>query len=107
MKYWLVPLLVCASSAPSCAMDLIYSYSTPSVSVITGVQAGEHNTLDTQQNSRVNIYAVQQLAFGKTDANRSNDATVLQSGPVDIVNLGQHIFTSPVKPLAPLSLSQP
>ena len=107
MKYWLAPLLVCASSAPSYALDLIYGYSTPYVNVITGVQAAEHNTLNTVQNGPVNIYAVQQLAFGKPDAKLSNNATVQQTGPVDIVNLDQHIVTSPIKPLAPLSLSQP
>ncbi|MEK4033934.1 hypothetical protein WOC76_14330 [Methylocystis sp. IM3] len=107
MRYWLVPILVCAGSAPSHALDLIYNYSTPFVSVTTGVQTGQNNTLTTQQNGPVNIYVVQQLALGKPSDKLSNDATVYQAGKVDIVNLGQHIMTSPVKPLAPLSFSQP
>lgn len=107
MKYWIIPIFVCAGCAPSQALDLIYNYTTPFVTVTTGVQTGQHNTLNTQQNSPVNIYAVQQIAVGKPTDKLSNDATVSQAGRVDVVNLGQHIMTSPVKPLAPLSLSQP
>ncbi len=107
MKYWLVPIFVFVGGTPSYALDIIYSFGNPFVAVTTGMQIGQHNTLTTQQNAPVNAYAVQQVAVGTPDAHLSNDATVVQAGRVDLVNLSQRVVTSPVYSLAPFSLSQP
>ncbi|WP_363347195.1 hypothetical protein [Methylocystis echinoides] len=103
MKYWLIPILVCIGAAEAQAQ--VYTYSTPFVTVTTGVQAGQNNVISTQQSAPVNIFAVQQLAVGKPNEKLSNDATVVQTGPKDFVNLGQHIVT--FNNLSPFSTSQP
>ncbi len=107
MKYWLVPILVIVGGTPSYASDIIYSFGNQFVAVTTGMQVGQHNTLTTQQNAPVNAFAVQQVAVGKPDAHLSNDATVMQAGQVDLVNLNQRVVTSPINSLAPLSFAQP
>lgn len=108
MKYWIIPVLLCASAAQAHADGLLglgtspgligVRINNPLVSATAGVQLGPHNTLDTQQHSVVNFVGVQQVAIGKAGSSLSNDATVGQYGPQSYTGLGQHIESLPPFP---------
>ncbi len=106
MKYWIVPVLVCAGVAQAHAGGFLGGNSTfvgvnmtnPLVSAKAGVALGQNNSDNTTQNSLVNAYAVQNVAFGKPGSNLSNDSTVKQSGIANYAGVGQHIETLPPMP---------
>ncbi len=108
MKYWLIPVLLCAGAAQAHADSFLglgtspgligVNISNPLVSATAGVQLGQHNTLNTQQHSLVNFVGVQQIAIGKAGSSLSNDATVGQFGAQSYTGLGQHIESLPPMP---------
>ncbi len=111
MKYWLIPLLVCAGAAQANAQQaggiggagglfvltpnfIGTNFHSKPVSVTAGAGVGPNNNLDVQQNSLVNAVGVQQIATGKGN-NLSNNANVVQSGQANYVGLGQQNLGKP------------
>ncbi len=108
MKYWLIPVLICAGAAQAHAQAPLglggapgligVNIHNPLVSATAGVEFGPHNNLDVQQNSLANFVGVQQVAIGKPGSSLSNNASIGQSGAQNYTGLGQHIQTLPVMP---------
>ncbi len=108
MKYWLIPVLICAGASQAHA-DFLGMGSQPGligvnihnplVSATAGVQFGPHNNLDVQQHSLANFVGVQQVAIGKPGSSLSNNAGVTQVGAQSYTGLGQHIETVPSLPV--------
>ncbi len=129
MKYWIIPVLVCAGAAQAHAGSFLgANINNPIVNLKAGVSAGPTNSDSTTQNSLVNGYAVQNLAVGGSSPSNnttvkqkglvnayagqnialyngapgstpSNTTTVKQAGPFDYAGVGQHIQSLPVMPM--------
>ncbi len=129
MKYWIIPVLICAGAAQAHAGSFLgANINNPIVNLKAGVSAGPTNSDTATQNSLVNAYAVQNLAVGsnpsndttvkqkglvnayagqsiainngKPGSNSSNTTNLKQAGPIDYANVGQHIESLPVMPMS-------
>ncbi|WP_363347179.1 hypothetical protein [Methylocystis echinoides] len=106
MKYWLIPLLVCAGAGQAQAQGFIsvspsfigVNINNPLLGAVAGVQFGQHNDLDVKQNSLTNFVGVQQVSIGKAGSSQSNTAGVTQVGNQSYTGLGQHIESLPPLP---------
>ncbi len=128
MRYWIIPVLVCAGAAQAHAGSFIgANINNPIVSVKAGAALGQTNSDTTTQNSFINAYAVGSVAAGSNPSNNttvsqkgavnaaasqsialgngkpgshlSNTTTVKQTGPIDYANVGQDIQSLSVMPM--------
>lgn len=103
MKYWIVPVLLCAGAAQAQAGGFLslnpnfigVVIRNPLLSATAGVQLGQNNSVNADQRSVVNFFGVQQVAIGKAGDKLGNDAAVGQIGSQNYVGLGQHIESLP------------
>lgn len=99
MKYWTLSFLLClgvsGASADPLTGNHLYNYNSPLLNMTTGVQIGQQNTIQRNQNGVVNVFGVEQISILRPGQNGGNDAVITQLGANNVTSVGQTIVGAP------------